>query len=78
MTELKPCPFCGKTPKWTYVSNSYGTGASGMEAPDIGLSCCGRNMRGRTHEGDNPYLISVEDETKERLAAEWNKRAPGD
>lgn len=69
------CPFCGIVPPWKKFSNAVGTGASGMEAPDIGLSCCGRTLRGRTHSGDNPYLKSVEAATKARILKEWNRRA---
>ena len=72
---LKPCPFCGGLPFWQEFSNSFGTGSSGMEAPDIGISCCGLTLRGPTHKGNNPYLDDVTESTREKIAFKWNKRA---
>lgn len=39
MSDLKPCPFCGSHAVFSERSNAYGSGASGMEAPDIYVTC---------------------------------------
>jgi len=59
--ELKPCPFCGKTPR----PDDYYTDGAGKWG---GIQCCIYGPDVRTHYEDWPAW-------KDRAIEEWNTRA---
>lgn len=59
MIELKPCPFCGSAAKFRERSNAYGSGASGMEAPDLHVICADPNCVVRPETPGSPVQVFV-------------------
>jgi hypothetical protein len=82
MTELKPCPFCGSPAAFKTRSNAYGTGASGMEAPDLLVSCTNDKCLVRPEtpgQAIERYVSgqgyeSVKDDVAADQAQRWNTR----
>jgi hypothetical protein len=82
MSELKPCPFCGSPAAFKTRSNAYGTGASGMEAPDLLVACTNDKCPVRPETPGGPTEIyvsgmgyqSVKDDVTADQARRWNTR----
>lgn len=76
----EPCPFCGGTAHWGYIVYR-GTGASGMELPDITIGCPVEGFwlkAERTEEwkqGKGTY--SIEPAAKAKLLKVWDNRYNG-
>jgi Lar family restriction alleviation protein len=66
MEQLKPCPFCGKTP-YTMIS-----GNENRVEIEIGCNKCYFRLNGYLVIGAN---FNIFDESKNELIDKWNRRA---
>lgn len=66
MEQLKPCPFCGKTP-YTMIN-----GIENNVEIEIGCNKCHFRLNGYLVTGAN---FNIFDESKNELIAKWNRRA---
>ena len=72
-SDLKPCPFCGKSVKFTNHTGDYGY------TPDtVGISCCSTRIRAATQgweraPGRGHY--GRINEARQEVADKWNVRA---
>lgn len=77
MTELKPCPFCGKMPK-IEVSNILEDKGSFIIYFSIRCSHCGTSRgKGKYHitiDPTSPCGTNIYEDEREKGIAEWNKR----
>lgn len=74
MTDLKPCPFCGKRPMVTEDLGGFG----GERWPSIEIGCndCGIGFKENTFQFQRGGgMIDCREEVKPRIAAKWNRRA---
>ena len=60
---LKPCPFCGDTPRLSYGSSLGDSYSEGMETNYIWCDC-------------GIYIEVDYEESKETLTKTWNHRTP--
>lgn len=63
MCELKPCPFCGKSPTIFYSSGKHDSYSEGPDLWQIACDNCDLAMDGETEESDKIILIE-----------KWNRR----
>lgn len=79
MSELKPCPFCGCTPRCGVEFYSSSGGEVKLSAV-VECTECGTRKRNVFKATDNILLIPFYDYDNafEKVIKEWNKRAGGE